>query len=97
MMNYNGSSKNPLGTKRFKCFIWIVIHFFRMKETKVLVGDLAKLHRERDMFDFSNLNKEHILYNSKTEKAFGVFGTETPDTLMINEYAALRSKAYSYM
>ena len=62
-------------------------------ETKDIVEDLYTL---RDLFDFSNLNREHKLFNEKNTKVVGKFKIETPGSIWIDEFVCLRSKAYSY-
>ena len=48
------------------------------------------------MFDFSNLNKEHELFSNVNKKVLGKFKIETPKNIWIDEFIALRSKAYSF-
>ena len=61
--------------------------------TKDLIKDLYNL---KDLFDFSNLNKEHKLFSNENKKVVGKFKIETPENIWIDEFVALRSKAYSF-
>ena len=48
------------------------------------------------MFDFSNLSREHKLFNEEKKKVVGKFKIETPRSIWIDEFVCLRSKAYAY-
>ena len=62
-------------------------------KTQDIIKDLYNL---KDLFDFSNLNKEHKLFSNKNKKVVGKFKIETPENIWIDEFVALRSKAYSF-
>ena len=62
-------------------------------ETKDIIKDLKKLE---DIFDFSNLDKNHDLYSEKNKKVIGKFKIETPKDIWLDEIVCLRSKAYSF-
>ena len=62
-------------------------------KTQDIIKDLYNL---KDLFDFSNLNKEHKLFSNKNKKVVGKFKIETPVNIWIDEFVALRSKAYSF-
>ena len=62
-------------------------------KTENIIKDLKNLG---DIFDFSNLDKNHELYSNKNEKVIGKFKIETPKNIWINESVCLRSKAYSF-
>ena len=62
-------------------------------KTKNIIKDLKNLE---DIFDFSNLDKNHELYSEKNRKVIGKFEIETPKNICINEFVCLRSKAYSF-
>ena len=62
-------------------------------QTKDIIKDLKNLE---DIFDFSNLDKNHELYNEKNKKIIGKFKIETPKNIWIDEFICLRSKAYSF-
>ena len=61
--------------------------------TKDIIKDLKNLE---DVFDFSNLDKNHELYNNKNEKVIGFFKIETPKIIWIDEFVCLRSKMYGF-
>ena len=61
--------------------------------TKDIFNDLKNLE---DIFDFSNLDKNHELYSNKNKKVIGVFKIETPKDIWIDEFVCLRSKASSF-
>ena len=66
--------------------------FLSMK-TKDIIKDLKNLE---DIFDFSNLDKNHELFSEKNKKVIGKFKIETPKNNWIDEFVCLRSKAYSF-
>ena len=66
--------------------------FLSMK-TKDIIKDLKNLE---DIFDFSNLDKNHEFYSNKNEKVIGKFKIETPTNISIDEFVCLRSRSYSF-
>ena len=66
---------------------------FLIMKTKDIIKDLKILE---DIFDFSNLDKNHELYSEKNKKVIGKFKIETPKNIWIDEFVCLRSKAYSF-
>ena len=62
-------------------------------ETQNIINDLKNLE---DLFDFSNLNKNHELFSNKNKKVVGIFKIETPKNIWIDEFVALRSKCYAF-
>ena len=62
-------------------------------ETENIINDLKNL---RDLFDRSNLNKNHELFSNKNKKVVGKFKIETPENIWIDEFVALRSKCYAF-
>ena len=60
-------------------------------ETENIINDLKNLE---DLFDFSNLDKNHELYKNK--KVVGKFKIETPENIWIDEFVVLRSKCYAF-
>ena len=62
-------------------------------ETENKINDLKNLE---DLFDFSNLDKNHELFSNKNKKAVGKFKIETPENIWIDEFVALRRKCYAY-
>ena len=61
--------------------------------TKSIIQDL---HNMKEYFDFSNLNKNHELFSNINKKLLGKFKIETPKNIFLDEFIALRSKAYSF-
>ena len=61
--------------------------------TKGIIKDLKNLE---DIFDFSNLDKNHELFSNKNKKIFGKFKIETPKNIFIDEFDCLRSKTYAF-
>ena len=61
--------------------------------TKDFIGDLKNLE---DIFDFSNLDKNHELFSNKNKKLIGKFKIETLRNIWIDEFIALRSKMYAF-
>ena len=62
-------------------------------KTKDIIKDLKN---SENIFDFSNLDKNHELYSGKNKKVIGKIKIETPKKIWINEFVCLRSKAYSF-
>ena len=62
-------------------------------ETENIINDLKNLE---NLFDFSNLNKNHELFSNKNKKVVGKFKIETPENIWIDEFVALRSKCYAF-
>ena len=61
--------------------------------TKDIIKDLKNLE---DIFDFSNLDKNHELFSNKNKKVIGFFKIETPKSIWIDEFVCLRSKMYAF-
>ena len=61
--------------------------------TKDIIKDLKNLE---NIFDFSNLDKNHEIFSNKNKKVIGKFKIETPKNIWIDEFVCLRSKAYSF-
>ena len=61
--------------------------------TQDIVNDLTNLE---DIFDFSNLDKNHELFSNKNKKILGKFKIETPKNIWIDEVVCLRSKMYAF-
>ena len=62
-------------------------------ETENIINDLKNLE---DLFDFSNLDKNHELFSNKNKKVVGEYKIETPENIWIDEFVALRSKCYAF-
>ena len=61
--------------------------------TKDVIKDLKNLE---NIFDFSNLDKNHELFSHKNKKVIGKFKIETPKNIWIDEFVCLRSKMYAF-
>ena len=62
-------------------------------ETENIINDLKNLE---NLFDFSNLDKNHELFSNKNKKVVGKFKIETPKNIWVDEFVALRSKCYAF-
>ena len=62
-------------------------------ETENIINNLKNLE---NLFDFSNLDKNHKLFSNKNKKVVGKFKIETPKKIWIDEFVALRSKRYAF-
>ena len=60
---------------------------------KNVFKDLQNLN---NLFDLSNLKKNHELFSINNEKNVGRFIGETRKNVFVDEYVCLRSKAYSF-
>ena len=67
--------------------------FILSVNTKDIIKDLKNLE---DIFDFSNLDKNHELFSNKNKKVIGKFKIETPKNIWIDEFVCLRSKMYAF-
>ena len=61
--------------------------------TKDIIKDLKTLE---DIFDFSNLDKNHKLFSNKNKRVIGFFKIETPKSIWIDEFVCLRSEMYAF-
>ena len=61
--------------------------------TKDIIKDLKN---PEDIFDFSNLDKNHELFSNKNKEVLGFFKSETPKSIWIDEFVCLRSKMYAF-
>ena len=62
-------------------------------ETEKIFNNLKNLG---DLFDFSNLDKNHELFSNKNKKVVGKFKIETPEKIWIDEFVSLRSRCYAF-
>ena len=62
-------------------------------KTEKVIKDLKNLE---DIFDFSNLDKNHEFFSNKIKKVIGKFKIKTPENIGIDKFIALRSKCYAY-
>ena len=81
------------GQENIQCHYMDCDSFVLSIETQNIIHDLKNLE---DLFDFSNLNKNHELFSNKTKKFVGKFKIETPKNIWIDEFVALRSKCYAF-
>ena len=59
--------------------------------------DIIKdLKNSENIFDFSNLDKNHQLFSIKNKKVIGKIKIETPKNIWIDEFVRLRSKMYAF-
>ena len=49
-----------------------------------------------EIYDFSNLDKNHELVGNKNKKLIGFFEIETPGNIWIDEFVCLGSKMYAF-
>ena len=61
--------------------------------TKDIIKDFKFLE---DIFDFSNIDKNHEIFSEKNKKVIGKFKTETPAIIWIDEFVCLRSKKNAF-
>ena len=61
--------------------------------TKDIIKDLKNLE---DIFDFSNLDKNHELFSNKSKKWIGRIKIETLKSILIDEFIVSRSKCYAF-
>ena len=62
-------------------------------KTNDIIGNLKDL---KELFDFSNLDKNHELFDTKNKKVIGKFKIETPSSIWLDEFCTLRSKVYAF-
>ena len=61
--------------------------------TKDIFKELKDLE---NIFDFSNLDKNHELFTNKNTKVIGEFKIKTPKNIWIDEFVCVRSKMYAF-
>ena len=67
--------------------------FVLSMDSKKIIEDVKTLE---DLFDFSNLKKNHETFSNKNKNVIGKLQIETPEKVWIDEFACLRSKAYTF-
>ena len=67
--------------------------FVLSENTEDNIKDLKNLE---DIFDFSNLDKNHELFSNKIKKVIGKYKIETLKNFWIDELICLRSKMYAF-
>ena len=84
-------------THDFNCGFPFIVHNTDSFVLSVYSKDVIKgLKNLEDMFDFSNLDKNHELFSNKNKKVIGKFKMETPKSIWIDEFVCLRSKMYAF-
>ena len=58
--------------------------------------NITVLKSLKDIFDFSNLDKNHELFSDKNKKVIGKIKIKTRKNIGIDEFVCLRSEAYSF-
>ena len=81
------------GCKNFQLHYIDSDSFVLSANTKNITKDLKN---SEDIFDFSNLDKNHELFSNKNKKVIGKFIIETPKNNWIDEFVCLRSKMYVF-
>ena len=91
--NYYDILQPYFGQENLKLHYMDCDSFVLSIETQNIINDLKNLE---DLFDFSNLDKNHELFSKKNKKVVGKFKIETPENIWIDEFVALRSKCYAF-
>ena len=81
------------GQKKIQLHYMDTDSFILSVNTKDIIKDLKNLE---DIFDFSNLDKNHELFSNKNKKVIGKFKNECPRNFWIDEFICLRSKMYAF-
>ena len=81
------------GPENFKLHYMDCDSFVLSIKAEDIINDLKNLE---DLFDFSNLKKNHELFSNKNKKVVGKFKIETPENIWIDEFVALKSKCYAF-
>ena len=61
--------------------------------TEDIIKDLRNLG---NIFNFSNLDENHEIFNNKKKKVIGKFKSETPKNIWIDEFVCLRGELYAF-
>ena len=67
--------------------------FVLSMDTKKIIEDVKTLE---DLFDFSNLKKNHETFSYKNKNLIGKLKIETPEKVWIDEFVCLRLKPDSF-
>ena len=81
------------GQENFQLHYMDTDSFVLSVNTKGIIKDLKNLE---DIFDFSNLDKNHELFSNKNKNVIGFFKIETPKIIWIDEFVCLRSKIFAF-
>ena len=84
-------------THDFNCGFPLIVHntdsFVLSVTTRDVIKDLKNLE---DIFDFSNLDKNHELFSNKNKKVLCKYKIGTPKSIWIDELVCQRSKMYAF-
>ena len=81
------------GQERIQLHYMDTDSFILSVKTKDNIKELKNLE---NIFDFSNLDKNHELFSNKNKKVIGKYKIETPKNIWIDEFICLRSKMYAF-
>ena len=81
------------GQENIQCHHFDTDAYVLSLKTQDVIKDLKKLE---DIFDFSNLDKNHKLFSNENKKVIGKFKIETPKSIWIDEFVCLRSKMHAF-
>ena len=81
------------GQKKFQLPYIDTDAFVLSLNTKNIIKESKNL---QGIFDFSNIDANHELFNSKNKSVIGKFKIETTKNFWIDEFVCLRSKMYSF-
>ena len=70
--------------------------FVLSNKTPDLVKDLIRLQEQKNLFEFDKIAKDNAIYSKKNTDVIDKFENETPDTIYIDQFRALRSEAFAY-
>ena len=90
---YYDKLQSYFGQKNIQLHYMDTDSFILSVNTKDIIKDLENLE---DIFDFSNLDKNHEVFTNKNEKVIVKLKIETPKNIWIDEFVCLRSKMYSF-
>ena len=90
---YYDKSQPYFGQENIQLHYMDTDSFILSVNTKDIIKDLKNIE---DIFDFSNLDKNHELFSNKNKKVIGKFKIETPKNIWIDEFVCLRSKMYAF-
>ena len=81
------------GQENIHCHYFDTDAYILSLNTADIIKDSKNLE---DLYDFSNLDKNHELFSNKNKKVIGKFKTETSKSIYIDEFVCLRSKMYAF-
>ena len=90
---YYDKLQRYFGQEKIQLHYMDTYSFVLSVNTKDIIKDLENLE---NIFDFSNLDKNHEIFSEKNKKVIGKFNLETPQNIWIDEFVCLRSKMYAF-